>query len=766
MPEPVCIKAKITGIRLYNNNWAILSCEQGDGMDFRATGTILHEPDTLKGVVCTLTGEWENHPKYGTSFKLVSVSPEGSEMFFFLTRVVKVGEKAAQAMVEMFSDDDLTAIMENPSRRSELLRVKGVGDARLDKITESWGKYRHVKLLSDFLTPYGLTPNLVMRVYSYFEDKAVEIIKHNPYKLTCVPGIGFKKADDVALRLGMKPHDPFRLAACIDYVMGTMADDGGNTLVKPEDVVAAAQRELTTEQGETVTIAEIAAELEKMEGRGDVVRLDNMVALAKHHAIEKRILDALRKRLEMPPIPMLSPAEAGQFIASMQQSMGIVFSEEQAAAIRLIAAGHRTIAVTGYAGTGKSTVSKALLQLLQKKFQPDDICCMALSGIASDRIRKTSGFSACTIHTGLGWKGNEFEYGADNLLGYQVVLLDECSMDNAYLMLKVIEAVDRDAVLIMMGDTGQLPPIGAGDPFRNIVESGLVPVAQLTKIYRQSEDSVLTLFANEIRQGLVPQGYLHQGGYKDFQFVERNLPGNYYRLPDKDKAPVREANSQEIIDFIKMKMQSVKPHIQDPITDFQLLSPMRKGPLGTEALNLLAQEVFNPGNCGGKILEIGGVTFKVGDKVVHTQNKDMQTTRARTMEQYHSGYFLSEPRRVFNGSVGIIVDVNPESKHLYVAYPEGFIALYESIILSAGVLELAYALTVHKCQGSEYKWVLLPISSVHTIMLTAQWLYTAITRAKEKVVMVGQKYMFERACKSLAQTKRTTVLEALCVATG
>lgn len=755
------IKAKIISIRSYAENWSVLSCEQGDGASIRATGTLLLDPETLSGVVCSLTGEWEQHPKYGRGFKFVSITPEGSEMYFFLTRIVKVGEKPAQAMVEMFSDSELTAIMETPGRHKELLKVKGVGEARLDKITESWGKYRHVKLLSDFLTPYGITPNLVMRVYTTFEDKAVDLIRHNPYQLTRVPGIGFKKADDVALRLGMQPHDPFRLAACIEYVMSSMAEDDGNTRVNPDVVLAETQKELDVEGIESIAVSEVAAELDQMISRGDVVDVEGSLALAKHHLVEKRILDALRKRLTMPPVPILSPLATAMFIESMQKKMGIIFSEEQAESIHLVAAGHRTICVTGHAGTGKSTLSKALLELLLHKFQPEEICCMALSGIASDRIRKTSGFKACTIHTGLGWKGTEFEHGPDHLLGYQVVLLDECSMNNAFLTLKVIESVDRDSVLILMGDTGQLPPIGPGDPFRNVIESGLVPVARLTKIYRQSEDSVLTLFANEIRKGLVPEGYLRKDGFKDFQFVEKNLPGSYFRLPDNKKAPLREANAQEILDYFRQKMQGVKPHIQDPVTDFQLLSPMRKGPLGTESLNQLAQEVFNPGTHEGKSIRLGSVYFKPGDKVVHVVNKDMHTVYARTMEEFNDVNAVSETRRVFNGSVGLIVDVDPDVKQVFVAYPEGYIAVYDSLLLSAGVLELAYALTTHKCQGSEYKWVMFPVSSSHTMMLTAQLLYTSITRAREKVLLVGQRYAFERACKSLSDTRRTTVLERL-----
>ena len=750
------IKAKITAAKMFDNNWAVLSCEQGPKV-FKATGTVLHDPKTLIGVVCSLDGEWENHPKFGMGFKLASISPDGSEMFFFLSRIVRVGEKPAQAMVDMFSDEELTSIMESPERHRELLRVKGVGESRLGKITESWQKYRHVKMLSDFLTPYGLTPNLVMRVYAHFEDKAVDIVRSNPYQLTRVPGIGFKKADDVALRLGTTPHDPFRLEAGVEYVMSNMADDGGNTLVNPEDVVSGAKKELDCESG-LMDTAEIEETLSQMEGRGSVVRLGDSIALPRHHSTEKKILEAIRRRMVLPPIPIMAPAATEKFINSAQQEMGIVFSEEQAEAIRLIAAGHRTIGVTGYAGTGKSTTSKALIKLLLSKFDEADVCCMALSGIASDRIRKTSGFTARTIHTSLGWKGNGFEHGADNPLGYQVVVIDECSMINSYLMRQVIESVSPDAVIILMGDPGQLPPIGAGDPFRNIIESGIIPVAKLTRIYRQSEDSVLTMFASDIRQGIVPSGYLKAGGFKDFQFVERNLPGNYFRLNEKDKVPLREANAQQIIDFIRQKMVAIAPHIKDPITDFQLLSPMRRGPLGTETLNRIAQDVFNPSSHDGKMIPVGSVVFKPGDKVVHTQNKDMQIVKGQTLADYREGCYTPETKRVFNGSVGIVIQADPEDKTLLVRYPEGFIALYDSILLGAGVLEMAYCLTTHKVQGSEYKAVLLPVSSAHTIMLNAQWLYTAVTRAKQKVILVGQKYIFEKCCKSMPETKRTTVL--------
>ena len=755
------IKAKINSIRPYNNGWAILNCIQGT-KQFRATGTLLHEPDSLKGVVCTMEGDWETHPTYGDAFKFTSVTPDGSEMFFFLTRIVKVGEKPAQAMVEKFSDTELTEIMETPARHRELLKVKGVGEARLGKITESWEKYRHVKQLSDFLTPYGLTPNLVMRVYSHFGDNAVTTIRDNPYMLVRVSGLGFKKADDVALRLGTKAHDPFRLSACIEYVMSSYADDDGHTLVDPKTVVDKAKLELDCETG-AVDATEIAAELDKKCGRGDLVVLENSVALARHYTTEKKLLERLQSRLLLPPMPILPPAEVETFITAMEREMGIKgFSQEQADAIRLVAAGHRTIAVKGLAGSGKSSLSKALIKMLVKRFSPEQVLCVALSGIASDRIRKTSGFKASTIHTALKWQGKEFTHNAENPLDYKVVVVDESSMIHSSLMRQIIDAVDRDAVLILMGDTGQLPPIGAGDPFRDIIESGLVPVANLTKIFRQSEDSVLTTFAAEIRKGLVPSGYLQPSGFKDFQFVERNLPGNYFRLSDKEKAPLRDKNSAEILAFMEEKLIAIKPYIRDIIGDIQLISPMRKGPLGTEALNALAQRIFNPGEPEGQMIASGAVVFKPGDKVVHTQNKDIRTVQGSTLDDWRQGSSASEAKRVFNGSIGVIIGADTEAKELLVAYPEGFIARYDSLLIATGLLELAFALTVHKLQGSQARFILIPVSSSHAMMLTAQLMYTAITRAVSKALLVGQKFMFERACKSLSDSRRYTVLEHLC----
>ena len=370
------IKAKITNVRVFNNNWAILNCAKGI-TTFRATGTLLIEADALNGVVCQLEGEWESHPRFGQSFKFSNIKVSGSEMFFFLDKIVHVGTVAAQAMVDTYGDGGLTEIMEDPSRHNELLKVKGIGEKRMAKVVASWQQYRHIKILSDYLTPYGVSANLVLRVYTKFEEKAIKLIKENPFCLTSVKGIGFRKADLVALRLGMPPRDPQRLAAAICFVMEESAENNGNTLVSPISIVAATLKELAPQEGVTddkdlVSEADIKTVMAELTESERLVTLGDSIALSKHFKTEQRILEAIEWRGTMQPSLLMTPAATESFIQKMQKDMNIVFSAEQADSLRMVSKGHRTVAVTGYAGVGKSTLSKAIITMLLTKYKEED----------------------------------------------------------------------------------------------------------------------------------------------------------------------------------------------------------------------------------------------------------------------------------------------------------------------------------------------------------------------------------------------------------
>lgn len=755
----IAIKAKVISARAYANNWHIVKCRQGES-DFTAVGLLLLDGLSLEGLFVNMVGHWDSHPVHGKQFKFESVVPEGSELFFFLSRVVKgIGEKLAQSLISEIGEEELVRILDESPET--LLSAKGIGPQKLQTITESWKSFRPVKALSDYLSPYGVTPNLVMRIFNHFGENALKLIRENVFRMTQVSGIGFKKADDVALKLGVQPHDPYRICACIKYVLSSLADDKGDTLASPQEVIEKAVVELKCEAGE-VSSGEVGEQISAMIGFGQLVELGDSIALPNHYDNEQAVLNILKQRLTAPVIPLFPPDFVESHISAMEKEMGFEFNEDQKNAIRLVGQGHRTILVTGYAGSGKTSCSRAILGLLAKKLPTSDICCMALSGIASDRVRKSSGYDSATIHTSLGWNGGDFSYGADNPLPHRAVLLDEASMVNSSLFRRVLESVDRDSYCLLLGDPAQLPPIGAGAVFANLVESRFLPMIELTKIYRQSANSVLTLFANEIRQGVVPEGYLEKG-YRDFEFVDISLPRNYFKQTDEVKAQMREENHNEILQYIEEKIRSVSGYIKDKIGDFQAISPMRSTPLGTESLNKLIQGILNPDKCDGMAIAFNDVTFRPGDKVVHLQNKDLKVKDARLYAD--KGWMGDQSdKRVYNGNIGMIVDVNPESVEIFVEYPEGFVVRYDSVLLGGGILGHAFSLTCHKLQGSQSRLTLIPITSSHTIMLTSQLLYTALTRAQQKCLVVGQRYAFERACKSLVKTKRKTVLERLLAA--
>ena len=403
-----------------------------------------------------------------------------------------------------------------------------------------------------------------------------------------------------------------------------------------------------------------------------------------------------------------------------------------------------------------------MLGVLAKIFGRDEIVCMALSGMAASRVRKLSGFESGTIHSILKFKGNDAEYGPNNPMPFRVVLLDESSMNNSWLFYKVLAALDKGTILIMLGDPAQLPPIGSGDPFADIIANRLCPVAALTQIHRQEAGSVLVSNANVIRQGRVPEGYKAKG-YKDFFFIDKSIP-NWFQLrqstTQSELDRLRDQNYQEIVDYIRRCCERLKPQLDNIITDFQVLSPIRKGALGVDSLNNAIQEVMNPPE-GQAEMERFGVIFREGDKVVHTQNKNMPVCTEAMYFDCPEGADFDGDSRIFNGSVGIIARVDPEEETIDVHYPSIKSVVQYEFGQMKDIVELAYALTVHKSQGSEYATVIIPVSAAAFTMMTNKLMYTAITRAKERVMLVGQSYMFERACKNLDQTKRKTVIQEL-----
>ena len=755
------------------NGYTVLKVKPKRGSIITAVGYVAEVASHagLEGTEFVFTGSWRTS-KYGRQFEFSSARLLGSELLFFLTKVVKgLGERLSRELISRFGEEGLIEILEK--RPEELLKVKGIKEKRLSMILKSWHKHKSLRALSNYLASSGakLTPNLLIRIYNYFGDEAVKVVKENPYNLTEVRGIGFKTADRVALGLGIGPTSVERIGAAIEHVLVENGEQNGHSYLELELVEKEVRSLLETHTTEDEKTPPSPLPQDRWERalndlslRGRVVIEDGKIGLYSYRFME----DWLREFFSTKSLPkrrkQLTQQELDSFISQYEEREGIEFSSHQKEALRQVACEPRLLfALAGYAGTGKTTVSKAILKLLEGFFAPrDSIVSCAFTGMASSRLRKVTGYDAVTIHSLLKFKGDgTFEHHEKNPLPHRVVLLDEASMVNLNLMYRLAKALRDDTFFILVGDPAQLPPIGAGNAFGDAIDNGLIPSVTLKKIYRQSEDSVLTLFANEIREGRLPEG-VGENGWKDFAF-ERVEPHNIYAAKAKGASEsevkrLREENNDAIFKRVLALARHYKARLTHPIWEFQVLTPMRMGQLGTEALNVALQDVLNP-NVEGQLpcVRVRGIELRKGDKVVHLQNRDMPVMPWAAWQESKGEFEPVDFQRIFNGNVGIVVAIRPEEESFYVVYPERIVVAYDLDYLG-DIVELAYALTVHKAQGSQYRIVAIPLTNSHYIMLNNKWFYTAITRAEEKVYVIGQEYALRRACTNKASIRRKTWL--------
>ncbi len=760
------------------SGFAVLKVRPERGNAFTATGYVpemtsaLEGNTALEGADYQFVGEW-TATKYGRQFAFQHAKPTGSELLFFLSKVVKgLGEKLAKELIVRFGETELVSILnDNPEK---LLNIKGIKEKKLSLIQRSWQKHKNLRNLTEYFASHNanISPGLLIRIYNHFEGNALEIVQENPYRLTEVRGIGFKTADRVALSVGLPAFSPVRIEAAISHFLLQEAEENGHTyltvsrleeLVTEGLYVIESQSEPESDLQNKTKIHQIFPDtLEKMITLKQLIKTDkDRIGLSAYRHMEDWLRDFFTERSSVQMRKLISKDETALFIKGFEDANGMEFSEEQKEIIFKVATEPRlAFALAGYAGTGKTTVCKAILQLLSDKFIPaKEMICCAFTGMAASRIRKTTGFESSTIHSLLKYQGEgTFEHGIENPLPYKVIVLDESSMVNLQLFYRLARALRPDTLLLMVGDPAQLPPIGAGNVFSDIIHSNCVPVIQLMRIYRQSEDSVLALFANEIRTGKMPE-QIGKTGWQDFAFEEQE-PHNLFKLKkqcsEHELKAFREINSQAILDRIQQLAREYSTTLTHPSWDFQTLTPMRIGLLGTEALNTSLQAVLNPDTSKPSV-EKGGFIFRLNDKVVHLQNKDMPVMTWDDFVSNRKAFKAAEFRRIYNGSIGLVIGMDMEAEEVYVVYPERFVVAYQFDMLG-DILELAYALTVHKAQGSQYKIVVIPLTTSHFIMLNNKWLYTAITRAEQKVYLVGQKYALKRACTNMESVVRQTWL--------
>ncbi len=711
--------------------------------------------EKIVGEEVILKGNWITHKKYGVQFEFDTLQLKEAEIFFFLTKIVKgVGKKFAHDLLEKYDEEELIDILNN--RPNELLDFKGIKEKKLQMIVSSWQKFQHLRELGSFLAKFGVTSNLITKIYSSLGEveNLIEKIKENPYILINIKGIGFKRADEIAKSLGIDPKSEFRIMACLNYTLREYCDNNGNSSIDKFHLYRLLDESLRFSNEEVLYESAIS----KMLVDEDIfVTSENRYALSMLYYAEKRILDFFSRRKDEKNRKIIATFD--DYLLKKQETLGFELSTEQKKAVELINNGDKTLFLIGYAGTGKSTSSRAILELLEETMSYDDIMTIALSGIASQRISDTTGYNSSTIQSLL------MKHKEKDFFPYKAILLDEASMVNSVTFYQIISKIDDDTIFIIVGDDGQLPAIGAGNVLADAIKYELAPICKLTKIYRQNENQAIAVIANDIRKGEVPA---YKEEYEDFKFIDVSI-SNYYALKNSassnEFADLRGENSEYILnnilnisagyieqyyDFIKKKK------ISKALTLFQVITPMKAGTLGVDNLNIQLQKLFN--HTKGKAFASKVYEYKLTDKVIHIKNENM---KAQTMNMYKSGSSDFLERRVYNGQLGLIIKLDFEEEKCIVLYPNDDMVVFYDFENVYSLLSLAYCLTIHKTQGMEYENALIPMSFSHYIMHNTKLLYTAITRAKSMCFIVGEEEAFKSACKKLEITIRESVINDL-----
>ena len=487
------------------------------------------------------------------------------------------------------------------------------------------------------------------------------------------------------------------------------------------------------------------------------VTSENRYSLSMLYYAEKRILEFFQRRKDEKNRKIIATFD--EYLIKKQETLGFELSPEQKKAVELINNGDKTLFLIGYAGTGKSTSSRAILELLEETMSYDDIMTIALSGIASQRIADTTGYNSSTIQSLL------MKHKEKDFFPYKAILLDEASMVNSVTFYQIISKIDDDTIFIIVGDDGQLPAIGAGNVLADSIKFELAPICKLTKIYRQSENQAIAVIANDIRKGEVPA---FKEDYEDFKFIDVSI-SNYYSqknsVSSNDFADLRGENSEYILNnilnissgYIEKYYEYIKKKkISKALILFQVITPMKAGLLGVDNLNIQLQKLFN--HTKGKAFTSKVYEYKLTDKVIHIKNENM---KAQTMSMYKSASTDFLERRVYNGQLGLIIKLDFDEEKCIVLYPNDDMVVFYDFDNVHSLLSLAYCLTIHKTQGMEYENALIPMSFSHYIMHNTKLLYTAITRAKKMCFIVGEEEAFKSACKKLEITIRESVINDL-----
>ncbi len=704
------LEGTVSGVKFRNedNNYSIISIAVGR-REYTATGTL---PTLAVGEQIILEGSFIEHPQYGKQFKISSfetVMPTdivGIERFLASGLIKGIKAPLAKQIVRAFGLETLDILEHHPERLTE---IKGLGKKKWRTIGESYHRTIHLRNAMVFLTSYGIPASTATRIARRYGEQTEEIIRDNPYRLcTEIDGIGFLTADRIASSLGISRESVFRIHAGLIYVLQEQAAQMGHCYLPAEELVRRAcsllQLPVSLLEPEIDTLAR---EEKIVSETSDASR---RVYLPHYYRAEKEVARRLWDLYTGRPQGNRSRGEIR--LHDFERTHSITFSEKQKDAI-LCALEFGVLIITGGPGTGKTTIIRCILSLLEHEGR---IALCAPTGRAAKRMSETTGKRARTIHRLLESTGDGmFNIDENNPLTADCIIVDETSMVDLMLMRALLRAVPVGARLILVGDADQLPSVGAGNVLGDILSSNVIPAVRLTDIYRQSEQSRIVVNAHRINHGELP---LLNEKKTDFFFDRRETP---------------QSTRDTIVDLVQTRLPGFIRCPDDARAQtIQVLAPMKKGETGVAALNEKLQEALNPPDPGKESLEYNHILFRVGDKVMQTHN-DYSLHWIRV-----SGSEEAEGEGVFNGDLGVITDIDREEKTMTVLFDDEREVVYNTASGELENLDLAYAMSVHKSQGSEFPVVVIPVWGGPRMLLTRNLFYTALTRAKNMVVLVGR----------------------------
>ena len=710
-----------TVFRNEENGYSVISVRAGKE-SCTAVGIL---PPLTPGEQLLLTGTWVDHPHYGRQFKCTGcqirkpTSLLGIERFLSSGLIKGVGEATARLLVNAFGEDTLDAMTDV----DRLKQLKGISEKRARMIAASFAEQYGVRRNMIFLQSYGISPALAMKIAKAYGERTEEVMRSNPYRMVDdVEGAGFLTADRIALSMGIARDSGFRLRSGMKYLLQEASVSAGHTYLPRETLLRRAAEMLNStpealENHLNALLLDRELVLSRI-GEEDCVFLSSMYYCETETAM--RLLKILETAPEKDDRGVL------RAIGEYERGHGMTFSPLQKQAV-LSAVEKGVLVITGGPGTGKTTIINCILSLLSPEGK---VLLAAPTGRAAKRMSEATGEDAKTIHRLLEYSGEEqrFLRNQDNPLKCACVIVDEMSMVDIFLMRSLLRALRGGTRLILVGDADQLPSVGAGNVLRDILASGAVPSVRLTDIYRQSAESMIVMNAHRINQGEMP--VLNRKG-SDF-FFDRRL--------NQDEA------ARTIVSLCSARLPAYL-NLKDGFHAIQVMAPAKKGPCGVIALNRLLQDTFNPERPRRPQIVFGDQVFRPGDKVMHIKN-DYQL--AWTTDSGEEG------EGVFNGDVGFVTDVDAEDHSLTVRYDDERNVTYEYGQLEE--LELAYCISVHKSQGSEFPAVVMPVTGGPKMLLTRNLFYTALTRARELVVLVGSERVIEEMVGNNYITVRYTAL--------